>query len=142
MRVMVVAVAMALSTACGAGIDEPDRPEGEDVDRPEQVFPDRDDDRDQRRVDAEAGPGTIVGTFGGSAELEGGCFWVDADPGRYEVVWPDGYTVETDPVRLLRDGDVVAEAGDTVVVHGAVDTDAMSVCQIGPVLRATGVDVR
>src|SRR3712207_5524437 len=34
----------------------------------------------------------LVGTFGGDAQLEGGCAWVDGEDGkRYEVIYPNGW---------------------------------------------------
>lgn len=82
----------------------------------------------------------MTGTLGGSAQLEGGCVWIDTGSGRYEVAWPAGYSAETNPVRLLRDGEVVAQAGDRLSLSGAVDAEAMTVCQVGPLFKATAVE--
>lgn len=87
------------------------------------------------------GEADLVGTLGGDAQLEGGCAWLDTEAeGRVEPHWPEGYRVAFDPVRLLGpDGEVVAEAGDTVRVSGAIAGDVMTVCQIGPVFEVTEV---
>ena len=88
---------------------------------------------------ADAPAGSITGTFGGDALLEGGCAWIDAEQ-RWEVRYPDGYTVEFEPLRLVdAAGAVVAEEGDTLQVSGSEATDAVSACQIGPLWVATEV---
>lgn len=104
---------------------------------------------DGRSPGAESSPGddaptreaAFTGTFGGNAELEGGCAWLDTHTeGRVEPRWPDGYRVTFDPVRLLGpDGDVVAEEGDTIAVDGSIADDVMTICQVGPVLEITEV---
>lgn len=83
----------------------------------------------------------LVGTLGGDAQLEGGCAWLETDAeGRVEPRWPEGYRVAFDPVRLLGpDGEVVAEAGDTVGVSGTLADDVMTVCQVGPVFDVAEV---
>jgi hypothetical protein len=91
---------------------------------------------------AQGGDG-LTGVFGGDAALEGGCAWLDVDGDRWEVLYPDGYTVAFDPVRLIGpDGQVVAEAGSTLRVRGAEATDAVSVCQVGRLWQATDVTVQ
>lgn len=87
------------------------------------------------------GPSTeLTGMFSGDDALEGGCAWVDAPDGRYEVTYPEGYTVEYGPVRLLGpDGEVVAEAGDTITVTGAPAEGMMSICQVGQLWTADSV---
>lgn len=162
MRVLLLAVMVMLLGACGEETPvteepgdgdspteddmehpkdtEPDAPEGE-REPPERVIPEDGDDRESREPPEGAEPGRVAGTLGGDARLEGGCVWVEAGSTRYEISWPDGYTAETDPVRLLRDGEVVAQAGDELAVRGQVDKDAMTVCQIGPVFRANKVEL-
>lgn len=84
----------------------------------------------------------LVGTLGGDAQLEGGCVWLNTDEGRIEVLWPEGWTVGTDPIEL-RDpgGEVVAGEGDRVRVDAAPAPALVSTCQIGELWRATTVDV-
>ena len=93
------------------------------------------------RVDIELGDADLVGTFGGDPQLEGGCAWLDADDGeRYEVVYPEGWTVAFDPLALVDpSGQIRAEEGDRVGLNGEVERDAVSFCQIGPIFRATEV---
>jgi hypothetical protein len=82
----------------------------------------------------------LEGTLGGDAALEGGCAWLDAPDGRYEVLWPDGYAVQFDPVRLVGpDGETVAGEGDVVRVRGEVAEDVMSICMVGTIFEATEV---
>jgi hypothetical protein len=82
----------------------------------------------------------LEGTLGGDAQLEGGCAWLDTGDERYEVVWPDGYRVEFEPLRLVGgDGEAVAEEGDRVRLTGAVDPERMSICMIGPIFVADAV---
>lgn len=82
----------------------------------------------------------LEGTLGGDAQLEGGCAWLDAADGRYEVAYPEGYEIAFEPLRLLGpDGDTVAAEGDTVRVDGQVGEDMMSLCQVGTIFQATDV---
>lgn len=84
--------------------------------------------------------GELTGVLGGDEALEGGCAWIDGPDGRYEVQYPEGYTVEYGPVRLLDpDGEVVAEAGDTLTVIGTASEGMMSVCQVGTLWTADTV---
>lgn len=83
----------------------------------------------------------LVGTLGGDAQLEGGCVWLDTDDGRIEVLWPEGWTVGTDPVELRNpDGEVVAGAGDEVRVDASPAREMVSTCQVGRIWRATAVE--
>jgi hypothetical protein len=89
---------------------------------------------------AEDSANTLTGVLGGDAQLEGGCAWLDVDGERYEVFYPEGYTVEFEPVRLMGpDGEVVAGEGDEVTITGEVTTDRMSICQVGQIVEATAV---
>ena len=83
----------------------------------------------------------LTGTFGGDPQLEGGCAWLDADDGeRYEVVYPQGWTIAFDPLALVDPGsNIRAEQGDRIGVNGEVVRDAVSFCQVGPIFRATEV---
>lgn len=82
----------------------------------------------------------IEGTLGGDAQLEGGCAWVDTAEGRYQVLWPAGYEIRFDPLRLEGpDGEVVAGEGDTVRVEGQTAPDMMSICMTGTLYQADTV---
>lgn len=87
----------------------------------------------------DGGTGTteLTGTLGGDASLEGGCAWVAVDGQRYEVLWPEGYEIAFDPLRLLDpSGSQVAAEGDQVTVAGAPAEGMASTCQVGPLFRA------
>ncbi len=111
------------AAACGGGGDASDTPDG--------------------TGDATEA-GTLTGVLGGDAQLEGGCAWIeptggpDAELGdRVEPLWPEGHRVEFEPdLRLLGpDGEVVAEAGDELVLEGAPAEDMATACQVGPPYR-------
>lgn len=92
-------------------------------------------------ADEEGDETTITGELGGDAQLEGGCVWVEADDGRYEVLWPQGWQADADPVELRNpDGDVVAREGDEVRVTGAEATDVATTCQVGTIFQASAVE--
>lgn len=84
---------------------------------------------------------SISGTLGGDTELEGGCAWLEASDGtRYEILWPDGYQIQMDPLQLVGpDGEAVASAGDEVTVRGRPAEDMASICMVGPIFQATEV---
>jgi hypothetical protein len=67
--------------------------------------------------------------------------WDNAGNG-WEIIWPEPYRQEFrdgQPV-LLRDGEVVARAGDRVTVSGRISRDLGSVCMVGIVYEASGVN--
>jgi hypothetical protein len=79
------------------------------------------------------------GTLGSDA-IEGGCVYLDTIDGRIEVLYPDGWLVRKAPVALVDpSGQVVAGAGDRVTIRGDEATDMVSICQIGPIVRAVEV---
>ena len=89
--------------------------------------------------------GAAAQTYGGvlgSDAIEGGCAYLQApDGGKYEVIYPDGWELRMSPLELVApDGTVVARAGDEVTVRGA-EADMASICQIGPIIRASEVMV-
>jgi hypothetical protein len=133
---MALAALLVLVAACGAGPGDATTPPPV-ADDPPAV------DGDDEDGEAVEGDMTIEGTLGGDAQLEGGCVWLDTDEGRYEVLWPEGYHAEVDPVRLVGpDGATLAEAGDALRVEGAVSRDVMTICQVGTVFSATAVEAR
>jgi hypothetical protein len=87
----------------------------------------------------ERGSDTMVGRLGGE-EIEGGCYFVETDDGtRYEVIWPDGWMVDARGNLLDPTDEVVARPGDELTVRGQIAGDMASICQIGPIFRASGV---
>lgn len=83
----------------------------------------------------------LTGTLGGDAQLEGGCAWLDDGESRWEVMYPEGYRVTFDPLTLEGPDGTIAEEGATVTVTGAPQSDAVTICQVGPVWQATDVRV-
>jgi hypothetical protein len=87
----------------------------------------------------ERGSDTIVGLLGGD-EIEGGCYFVETDDGtRYEVIWPEGWMIDARGNLLDPTDEVVARPGDELTVRGQIAGDMASICQIGPIFRASGV---
>jgi hypothetical protein len=82
---------------------------------------------------------TITGTISFD-EIEGGCTSFEAQDGpRYELILPDGWTLDANSNLIDPSGQVVAGIGDTVTVGGHLEDDMASICQIGPILRAVEV---
>lgn len=91
--------------------------------------------------DGGGGETTITGVLTGDADLEDGCVWLETDRGSYEVLWPQGWEADTEPVELRNpDGDVVAREGDQVGVTGS-SADMVTTCQVGTVFDAHKVHV-
>jgi hypothetical protein len=78
----------------------------------------------------------------GADSIEGGCGYLQAVNGtRYEVVYPDGWRLQMSPLQLSSpEGEVVARGGDEVTVRGTETNELASICQIGPIFRATDVE--
>ena len=75
-------------------------------------------------------------------DIEGGCSFLVADSGtRYEVLYPEGWTLDRRRAELRGPGECVARAGDAVMVRGTVATDRSSICQVGPIFLATEVEL-
>jgi hypothetical protein len=74
-------------------------------------------------------------------EIEGGCAYLQAADGRkLQVIYPDGWELRKSPLELIApDGSVHSMGGDRVSVNGSVANDIATICQIGPVIRATEV---
>lgn len=86
-----------------------------------------------------AGEMTITGRLG-FEDIEGGCPYLETDDGtHYQVLWPDGWSLDGRGGLVNPAGDEVAGAGDDVTVRGRVADDMASICQIGPIFRASEV---
>ena len=85
-------------------------------------------------------PQVFTGTLGSDA-IEGGCVYLETPDGRrLEVIYPDGWRVRRSPLALIGpDGTEVAGPGDTVTIRGAEADDMVSICQMGPIVRAVEV---
>jgi hypothetical protein len=82
-----------------------------------------------------------TGTLG-VEDLEGGCIYVEVDGQKYELLaGPDAALAMDAGNGVVADaqGNVIARAGDTITVQGALDPGISTFCQIGPVLMATSV---
>ena len=94
----------------------------------------------QQPSKSSGGDGRIYSGTLGSDSIEGGCVYLETIDGRVEVLYPDGWQVRKAPVALVDpSGQVVAGAGDRVTIRGEEATDMMSICQIGPIIRAVEV---
>ena len=74
--------------------------------------------------------------------IEGGCAFIEAPDGtRYEVVYPEGWTLDVAGQVLHGPEGEEAPAGMTLQVQGTIATDRASTCQVGPIVVATSVTV-
>jgi hypothetical protein len=82
---------------------------------------------------------TITGRLGFDS-IEGGCPYLETDDGtRYQVLWPDGWRLDGGGSLVSATGETVAGPGDELTVRGRVADDMASICQIGPIFRASEV---
>ena len=133
MRYVVVLAAVLLS-ACGGGPGGNDaEPSEPPAPRSELTAPDRAPGGKEAK--------SITGTFGGDAQLEGGCAWVEDGGTKWQVQWPDGYSVSFEPLTLNGPSGPVAEEGAIVTVTGRPQSEAITICQVGPLWQATDVTV-
>ena len=86
------------------------------------------------------GTDELTGTLGADS-VEGGCPYLLAQDGqRYEVIYPEGWSVTAAPLQLTNpDGEVVATGGETITVNGSEAGDMASICMIGPIFNADEV---
>jgi hypothetical protein len=83
----------------------------------------------------------VTGTLGFD-DIEGGCpFLMAADGTRYEVIYPEGWSVDRTGGVLRGPAGEVVELGESLTVHGSIATDRSSICQIGPIFVATEVQI-
>jgi hypothetical protein len=75
-------------------------------------------------------------------DIEGGCAFLQTATGtRFEVIYPDGWQLDRSAAVLRGPAGERAHAGETLTVRGAIATDRSSICQIGPIFRATSVEI-
>lgn len=139
---LTLAAVTILAVACAA--DAGDSPDGTQSASPSSVpstSPTLTPASEQPSPEAPMEGDRLTGSLGADT-IEGGCGYLQAGDGtRYEVLYPDGWELTLSPLELRDpDGDVVARGGDTVTVVGEEATDMASICQIGPIFRATGVE--
>jgi hypothetical protein len=94
---------------------------------------------EEASIEAEA---TITGVLTAD-DIEGGCVSLAAEDGTsYEVIWPNGWTIDPQTMELTEpSGEVLATAGDRITVHGRVAPDMTSICQIGEIFEAVEVEI-
>jgi hypothetical protein len=132
--ILLAAYAVVLSS-CGGAAD-PERA-GED----EFTLPPRSHPSETPQKSFGGSERTISGTLGFD-DIEGGCAFVQAADGtRYEVIYPEGWTLDRAAGELRADDGRVAPAGDVITIRGTIATDRSSICQIGPIFVATEVDL-
>jgi hypothetical protein len=84
---------------------------------------------------------TLTGVLGFD-DIEGGCSYLEtANGSRYEVIYPDAWTLDLVRAELRGPGGQLACAGEPVTVRGALATDRSSTSQIGPIFAATDVTI-
>ena len=137
-RVLCSMVLIAIATAaCATGGDSPGESQGTDTGSPSLPG-------GGLRSLKPSAPASIAQTVTGQLgfdDIEGGCGYLQAEDGtRYQVIYPEGWELQRSPVQLVTpDGEAAARIGDTVTVRGMPADDMASICQIGPIFRATEV---
>lgn len=84
---------------------------------------------------------SVTGRLGGEARGDAGCAWIVTNAGeQIEVVYPNAWHVEFDPVALFDDaGRQVAAKGETIVVEGYFSDVGASACTPQRSFNATRV---
>jgi len=91
------------------------------------------------KPDEPTGSGSLTGALALDS-AEGGCAYLEtADGKRYQVIYPDGWRVDPATGHLLGPDGQDAPVGSSVTVGGSMAPDMASICQIGPIFRATEV---
>jgi hypothetical protein len=81
----------------------------------------------------------ITGTLSFDA-IEGGCPFLETAEGkRYEVLYPEGWSIDRGSGRLVGPDGRSVEPGGTITVRGSIASDIASICQVGPIVRAVEV---
>ena len=146
MRIVLSLTLVAVLAACAStGSGPTDSPDATDSASPEatpsmdptfreSLFP------TTPKPDPAGGGVELVGTLGADS-IEGGCGYLEAADGtRYQVIYPSAWQLDLSPLQLVSpDGEVVARGGDVITVRGREASDMVSICQIGPMFRASQV---
>lgn len=86
-----------------------------------------------------ADPTVLTGTLGFGA-VEGGCGFLEtADGKRFEVIYPNGWRLNRATGELAATNGSSVRPGAVVTVRGSIANDMASICQTGPIFRATEV---
>jgi hypothetical protein len=136
-RFAILVSLMALSMTACAGSGDPD-PSIDD----EFTLPTTSDPLATFRAKS-AGPvvGSVTGTLGFD-DIEGGCAFLQAaDGARYEVIYPDDWSLDRTSGALRGPAGEVVGVGEPLTVRGSIATDRSSICQIGPIFVATEVQI-
>jgi hypothetical protein len=90
-----------------------------------------------------AGGSTVITGHLAADAIEGrGAYLETADGRRYEVIWPAGWRLDRARLALIDDrGRAFADATVAITVHGTIAGDIASIRQIGPIIRATTVEL-
>ena len=146
MRTLVALVCLLTVSGCGAGPASTDTPSATPEETPvpsAEPTPSASltiSSSQPSRAPSNAGD-ELTGVLGADS-IEGGCGYLQTpDRTRYEVIYPDGWQLQLSPLQLTSpEGEIVARGGDEVTVRGEEAADMASICQIGPIFRATEVE--
>jgi hypothetical protein len=87
-----------------------------------------------------AGGPTIVTGVLTFDDIEGGCTYLQtADGRRFEVIYPEGWTIDRPGAKLDGPSGEVVRAGESLTVKGSIARDRSSICQVGPIFEASSV---
>jgi len=73
----------------------------------------------------------VGGRLRGSPDVDGGCVWLEEARLRFAVLWPQGYSAQFDPLRLINErGEVIAREGDLIRAGGGNYVEPMERCGV------------
>jgi hypothetical protein len=131
-----------VAAACAGGSDPNDSAPDPSADD-DLIVASPSDLRPSRPAKSSSPAGQSVTGVLGFDEIEGGCWFLGTGDGtRYEVVYPDGWSLDRSSGELSGPDGQVVRAGESLTVRGFVATDRASICQIGPIFVATDVEIR
>lgn len=139
LRLVTIGAVLALA-GCAAGTNETSPATTPDVTAPAETASPT--PQETIEVTPETPPGDreeLTGTLGMDS-IEGGCAYLEVENGtRYEIMWPEGWSVDGGGTLFNPEGQAVAGPGDEVTVRGAQADGFASICQIGPIFAASEV---